>query len=163
MKQVKYKDLTRIQKILLDKAEEVMENSYNPYSRFSVGAAILTKDYKIIKGTNNENSAYGSTNCAEVAAILEANNKKYRMFKSIAVIAKGRMKNGKYFDTKEPTAPCGNCRQKIFESSQISGTNLEVIMSNTKKTKIIISSIEELLPMGFGPKDLGIDVSEYQK
>jgi len=158
MKPKTYEKLSEIQKKLLDEAEKVMPNSYNPYSNFFVGAALLTQDDKIITGTNVENAAYGNCICAERAAILRANAMGYRRFKAIAVIAKGLD-----FDTKEVTTPCGSCRQMLYEASQISGKDLEVIMSTTKKDKIIISSISELLPLAFGPTDLGIDIKKYRK
>lgn len=153
-----YESLRRIEKKMLDAAEETMKTAYNPYSKFYAGAALLTKDNKIVTGSNVENAAYGSTICAERAAIMRANAKGYKMFKSIAIIAKGEN-----FDTEEVTAPCGSCRQMLYEASQISNTDLEVILSTTKKDIIIVTSIEELLPLGFGPKDLGIDIKKYQK
>jgi len=158
MKNVKYKDLSKLEKKLLEEAEKVMENAYNPYSNFFVGAAILTKDDKIITGTNVENAAYGSTICAERSAILRANSMGYKMYKAVAIIARGQD-----FDTTEVTAPCGSCRQMLYESAQISEENLTIIMSTTKKDKILVSSIEELLPLAFGPKDIGIDIEKYQK
>ena len=158
MKKVTYEELTDLQKKLLDEAEKVMENSYNPYSNFFVGAAILTNDDQIITGTNFENCAYSSTICAERAAIARANAMGCNMYKSVAIIEKGLN-----FDTQNVTGPCGSCRQVLYEASQISEKNLEIIMSTTKKDNIVISSIEELLPLAFGPKDLGIDVKKYQK
>lgn len=158
MKIIKFKDLNKEQKRLLEAAEKAMKTAYNPYSKFFVGAALLTRDDKIITGSNVENAAYGDTICAERAAILRANALGKRCFKSMAIIAKGED-----FDTKEVTAPCGSCRQVLVEFSQISETDLIVIMSNTKKDKIIIASISELLPLNFGPKDMGIDVKRYQK
>jgi cytidine deaminase len=156
MNNLSYRQLKRIERDLLDEAEKVMENAYNPYSHFYVGAALFTNDGQIISGTNVENAAYGSTICAERAAILRANAMKKRVFSRIAIIARGED-----FDTKEVTSPCGSCRQMLFESSQI-GTGLEVIMSTTQKDKIIIATIEELLPLGFGPRDFGIDVKKYR-
>jgi len=150
--------LQPIHKKLLDEAAKVMETAYNPYSNFYVGAAILAKNGKIITGSNVENASYGSTICAERAAILRANAMGIKMFYKIAIIGRG-----KEFDTKEITSPCGSCRQMIYESSQISERNIEVIMSTTKKDKIVVATINELLPLAFGPKDLGIDVSKYQK
>jgi len=158
MRNIRYQDLSETQRRLLEEAERVMENSYNPYSNFFVGAAILTEDGNIITGTNVENAAYGSTICAERAAILRANAMGYRKYRSIAIIAKGRD-----FDTEEVTAPCGSCRQVIYEFSQLSGHDTEIIMSTTKKDKIVVSSIRELLPLAFGPKDVGIDIKRYQK
>ena len=96
---------------LLDAAEEAMEKAYNPYSHFYVGAALLTADGKIITGANYENASYGNTICAERAALLKANAEGYRRFKAIAIIAKGEN-----FDVDKPTAPCGACRQSIFEA-----------------------------------------------
>lgn len=157
MKPSTYERLTEIQKKLLDEAEKVMENAYSPYSHFLVGAALLTHDDIIITGTNVENAAYGNCICAERAAIVRAYAMGYKIYKAIAVIAKGQD-----FDTQDVTAPCGSCRQMLYEASQISGQDLEVIMSTTKKDKIIISSVTELLPLAFGPKDFGIDIRKYQ-
>ncbi|MBS3125138.1 hypothetical protein J4211_02705, partial [Candidatus Woesearchaeota archaeon] len=56
----------------------------------------------------------------------------------------------------------GSCRQNLFESSQVSRRNLEVIMSTTKKDKIVIATINELLPFGFGPNELNVDIIRYQ-
>jgi len=157
MQQIKFLKLSNSQKTLLESAEKAMETAYNPYSGFFVGAALLSKDDEIITGSNVENSAYGSTICAERSAILRANVKGIRQFKSLAIIARG-----KDFDTKEISAPCGSCRQMLYELSQISKNDIEIILSTTKKDKIVITSINELLPLGFGPKDLGIDLKKYQ-
>ncbi|MGC8710216.1 MAG: cytidine deaminase [Candidatus Micrarchaeia archaeon] len=142
---------------LLDAAEEAMEKAYNPYSHFYVGAALLTADGKIITGANYENASYGNTICAERAALLKANAEGYRRFKAIAIIAKGEN-----FDVDKPTAPCGACRQSIFEASQLSDFDIEVIMSNTKRDVIIIKKISELLPLAFGPLDLEVDIERYK-
>lgn len=159
MYEIKYDDLRYSYRRMLDMAHNVMKTAYNPYSHFFVGAAVLTKSGgEIITGSNVENAAYGSTICAERAAILHANALDKREFKAIAVIARGEN-----FDTTEVTGPCGSCRQMIFESAQISETNLDVVLSTTKKDKIIIASIEELLPLAFGPKELGVDVKKYQQ
>jgi cytidine deaminase len=152
-----YEFLVEEQRKLLDAAEEVMKTAYNPYSRFYVGAALLTQSGKIISGSNVENAAYGSTICAERAALLRANAQGERMFSSIAIIARGET-----FDTADVTGPCGSCRQMIYEASQISGKNLEVILSTTKKDKIVITDINELLPLAFGPNELGVDIKRYQ-
>ena len=158
MEDVNYESLNEEEKKLLDAAEDVMKTAYNPYSHFYVGAAILTKDGDIITGSNVENAAYGSTICAERMALGRANAEGKTMYESVAIIAKGED-----FDTKEVTAPCGSCRQMLYEASQVSEKDLEIILSDTKKENIVKTSISELLPMAFGPKDLGIDVKKYQK
>ncbi|MBU1180188.1 cytidine deaminase [Patescibacteria group bacterium] len=158
MRQVTYQKLTDLQQKALDAAEEVLKHSYNPYSNFYVGATLIAENGKLISGTNFENAAYGSTICAERAAILKANSMGIRKFVSIAIIARGEN-----FDTTEVTAPCGSCRQVLYEIAQLSGCDLEIILSTTKKDKIIVATIKELLPLGFGPLDLGIDITKYQK
>lgn len=157
MKEIKYRNLSGIQRKLIEQAEIVMDTAYNPYSHFYVGAALLSQDKEIITGSNVENAALGSTICAERSAILRANAKGIRMFNKMALIGRGED-----FETSEVTAPCGSCRQMLYESSQLSEKDLEIIMVTTKKDKIVISSINELLPMAFGVKDLGIDIKDYQ-
>ncbi len=147
--EISFDQLSDVERSLINAATEVMQYSHNPYSKFHVGAALLTESGKIISGTNYENAAYGSTICAERAAILKANAEGHRDLKMIAIIGKG-----KDFDSPEPIAPCGACRQVIFEASQLGDYDIDVIMSNTKQTKIFKSKISRLLPLAFGPKDL---------
>ncbi|MFA6273639.1 MAG: cytidine deaminase [Candidatus Paceibacterota bacterium] len=141
---------------LLKEAEKAMANAYNPYSKFSVGAALLSLDGKIITGSNYENAAYGPTICAERSALVKANSEGIRKFSKIAIIGKG--KKG---PTVGVTAPCGTCRQMLFEASQISKKDIWVIMANTNMTVIIKARISTLLPLAFGPDDLEIDVSKF--
>lgn len=157
MKAMKYYLLTEIQQKLLQEAKEVMKTAYNPYSHFYVGSALLSRDSQIITGSNVENAAYGSSICAERSALLRANAMGLRVFEKAAVIGRG---DG--FDTSEVTAPCGSCRQMLYEAAQISELDLEIIMSTTKMDKIVVATIEELLPLAFGPKDLGIDLKRYR-
>lgn len=127
-------------KKLVDMAIEAQENSYSPYSNFKVGAALLTKSGKIFKGCNVENAAYGPSNCAERTAIFSAVANGEREFDKIAIICG----NGDEFG-----APCGVCRQVIYEFAP----EMEVILAKrngeTKKYKAY-----ELLPEAFGPKNI---------
>jgi cytidine deaminase len=156
MQEIKYEDLDATQKNLLSEAEKVMETAYNPYSKFYVGVALLSKDDQIVTGSNVESASYGSSICAERAALLRANAKGIRSFKKVALIGRGED-----FNTKEVTAPCGECRQALFEFAQLTGIDFEIILSTTKKDKIIIATIKELLPLAFGPRDLEVDVKKY--
>lgn len=156
MQKTTYEHLEYAQQKLLDEAVRAMETAYNPYSHFYVGAALLSRDGNIIIGSNVENAAYGSTICAERSAIVRANAMGIRTFEKLAIIARGEK-----FETTEVTAPCGSCRQMLVECTHISGTDLEVIMATTRKDKIMIATIEELLPLSFGPRNLGIDVERY--
>lgn len=144
MKEVQFKELKKEYQNLLKEAEKVLENSYSPYSNFKVGAALLSFKEKIITGTNLENASYGVTICAERAALAKANSEGERCFKALALIAKGDFK-----DEQEVVTPCGICRQSLLEFSNLCGEDLEIIMSNSLKTKIIIARISELLPLSF--------------
>ncbi len=145
---VKFKDLNKQYRMLLTAAEKAAKTSYCPYSRFAVGAALLTRNGRIITGSNVENASYRLTVCAEQAAIARANALGQRHFKAVAVIARGGNSSDR------PIAPCGACRQMLFEFFEFSGIDLEVIMSDAGKKRIVIAKISELLPLAFGPKDL---------
>ncbi len=138
------KRLKPVQSKLLDAAAQAMENAHNPYSHYYVGAAVLADGNRIFKGCNFENAAFNDSIHAEMAAISAANTAGYRRIRAIAVIS--REKNGK---TKVPATPCGICRQIIFESSRRSGIDVEVIMSNTDRSKIAVMRISQLLPFAF--------------
>ena len=81
-------------------------NSYSPYSRFRVGAALRCADGTIVSGTNVENRSYGLTICAERSAIAAAISAGHREFTAIAVYSP---------DAPTPLPPCGACRQVISE------------------------------------------------
>lgn len=154
---VQYEQLSDAQKKALESAFGVLNNAYNPYSHFAVGATLVTDAGEFISGVNVENAAFGSTICAERSALMHAYSKDRRKFSSLALIARGEK-----FDTEVPTAPCGACRQMLFEAAQVSGVDLELILSTTRKNKIIITTIQALLPMAFGPLDLGVDLKKWQ-
>lgn len=153
MRSVNFQELSQIQKQLLLAAEEAMKTSYSPYSDFPVGAALLTRKGEIIAASNVENASYGCGTCAETSAVVRANAIGERMFEAVAVI--GGKKGEVIF-------PCGKCRQVLYETSQVGGKDLEVILSDAKKNKIILTTVNELLPSAFGPKELGVNVEKYR-
>jgi cytidine deaminase len=114
------------------KAKNASENTYSPYSNFPVGCAILTTSGRIFTGSNVENSSYGNTICAERTVLSGIIGKGIRDIKAIAVYGK--------LDT---LAPCGSCRQFIYEF----GKDIIVIFMN--EGKLIQKTIAELLPYGF--------------
>ena len=154
---ISYNQLSKLEKAALTEAENTLKNAYVPYSHFNVAACLYTADGQLIAGANCENASYGLVTCAERSAIVRANAMGIRKFMGMAIITKGET-----FDTTEPTAPCGSCRHMLYELSQLSNCDLKITMSNTKKDKIMIASISELLPYAFGPKDLNIDINRYQ-
>jgi len=131
--------MKQIYKKLLKMAEEARLKAYVPYSKFKVGAALLTKEGKIYTGCNIENASFGLTICAERVAIFKAVSEGSTQFEALAVIC----------DSGKPCFPCGACRQIISEF----GNETSIIISNLEG-KIKISNINELLPDAFGKEDL---------
>jgi cytidine deaminase len=120
---------------LLRAARKAMKNSYAPYSKFHVGAAILTSAGEIFPGCNVENASYGMTICAERTAIFAAVAEKGPKLEIRAVAVTN--------DQRIPCAPCGACRQVIYEF----GPDATVFFQgNNGWTQ---SHITELLPEGF--------------
>lgn len=155
MKHTTFKKITPIQRKLIDAAKAVLPTAYNPYSNFAVGAALLSDDGQIITAANVENASYGMTICAERSALVRANAMGLRKINKIAIIGGNDQSN-------EISGPCGACRQMIFEAAQISETDIEVIMSDGKKENVVIATINELLPLAFGPKNLGTDLKKFR-
>ena len=145
MKTVRTRMLKGWQVRLLDAAESAMKTAYCPYSSFPVGAALLTSGGKIITGSNVENAAFGSTICAERVALVRANAMGDRKFKAIAVVT------GVVAGRDAPAAPCGACRQMLYEFRHRAGADIEVIAATTTRKKVLLTSIDELLPLPFGP------------
>ena len=143
MKNVNFKELKQEYKDLVQSAEEASRKAYNPYSGIAVGAAILTSGVKIIKGANIENASFRLSVCAEQSALAQANILGENNFKAIAIIS----------SLEEVITPCGACRQMLFEFSQKSGIDFDVVMSDKNKTKIIIAKVSELLPLAFNLKN----------
>lgn len=125
---------------LIEEAKQIRENAHVPYSKFRVGAALLTKSGKVYRGCNIENAAYSVSCCAERVAIFKAISAGDTEFKEIAVAA----------DTKRPVPPCGSCRQVM---SEFFDGSVNIHLSNLNaETKTI--TMEELLPFSFQLSDL---------
>lgn len=90
---------------LMAEAEKARKTSYSPYSRFAVGAALLTKSGRVVHGCNVENSSFGLSCCAERTAVFKAVSEGEREFVAIAITA----------GPKRGAAPCGACRQVLHE------------------------------------------------
>jgi cytidine deaminase len=150
IRSIKFDELRGSEKELLARAQEAMYHAYNIYSGFFVGAAVLTSDGEVFTGACMENASYGLTSCAEVGAIQSAFSHGYRNITTIAITG-GSDPHGE----GEAVAPCGRCRQLIFEASQVAGNNIVVILSDPVFKKIIHTTINDLIPLPFGPDDLG--------
>lgn len=124
---------------LIAKAKEAMQRAYAPYSHFKVGAVLLAKDGQVFLGCNVENVSYGGTICAERTAVVKAVSEGVREFEKIAIVAS----SGEY------ASPCGICRQVLFEFMP-DGT----VLLDSEREGMKAFTVRELLPFGFGPKDL---------
>ena len=120
---------------LLQIANKVKTNSYSPYSKFRVGAVLVSEEGNLYSGVNVENSSYGLTNCAERSAIFKAVTEGERKFKTIVIAS----------DAEDFITPCGACRQVMME---ICGKDLDVVLSNSDN-EIRILKMEDLLPLSF--------------
>lgn len=135
---------TMIEK-LIDTAIKQLDFSYTPYSSFKVGAALLTKKGEIYTGCNIENASYTPTNCAERTAIFKAVSEGVRDFQAICIVG------GKDGVLTEYAAPCGVCRQVMMEFCD--PETFQIILA-VDKEKYDIFTLNELLPLGFGPSNL---------
>lgn len=118
---------------LFKMAQAALPNAYAPFSKFKVGAVLLTEEGKVFTGVNVENSSYGGTICAERTATVKAVSEGYRNFSKLAIAAS----EGEAF-------PCGICRQFLYEFAP----DLEVIIGEDEE-HLKIYTLKELLPEGF--------------
>ncbi|MGD8192153.1 cytidine deaminase [Brevibacillus ginsengisoli] len=125
---------------LINEAIEARKQAYTPYSKFQVGAAVLTENNQIFRGCNVENASYGLTNCAERTAIFKAVSEGEQEIKAIAIVG----------DTDGPISPCGACRQVIAEFAT---DETKIILANLKGD-VVETTIHEILPGFFSAKDL---------
>ena len=130
---------------LIKAAKAAREFSYSPYSKFKVGAAVLTKNGKIYSGCNIENAAYTPTNCAERTAFFKAVSEGVKEFDAICIVG------GKGGVVTEYAPPCGVCRQVMMEFCN--PKTFQIILA-VDKERYEIYTLEELMPLGFGPLNL---------
>lgn len=125
--QQRYKDLGLV-------ALRARSFAHAPYSRFAVGAAVLTASGRVYTGCNVENSSYGLSVCAERVALFKAISEGEREFVAIAVAA----------DTDPLTPPCGACRQVI---SDLAGNIDIILIAPSRRTRV--QKLRKLLPQAF--------------
>ena len=124
---------------LIATAKEAAAAAWCPYSRFAVGAALLTESGNVFSGCNVENASSGLTVCAERNAVFQAVAAGERRFERLVI----------YTPTPEPTAPCGACRQVLFEFAPTLP-----IVSVCDGERRLVTSLAELLPNAFGPQSI---------
>ncbi|AEF94712.1 cytidine deaminase [Desulfotomaculum nigrificans CO-1-SRB] len=124
---------------LINMALQAREKAYVPYSKFKVGAALLTREGQVFTGCNVENASYGLTCCAERTAIFKAVSEGYKDFDAIAIVA----------DVPGYCSPCGACRQVLAEF----GGQIKVHMGNLQGN-YRTTTVAELLPGYFKGEDM---------
>ena len=127
-------------KKLFQEAKKVREKAHVPYSKFKVGAALLTENKKIIVGCNVENAAYPQSQCAEATAIGNLVSQGFNKIIEIVVIGSG----------DKLCSPCGGCRQRIREFASLKTPIHICNIDGYQKTL----TLAELLPDSFGPENL---------
>lgn len=133
---------------LIDIALEARQMAYTPYSHHKVGAALLTKDGRVYRGCNIESASYTPSNCAERTAFFKAVSEGEREFEAIAIV-------GGFEDSPvlRLCAPCGVCRQVMMEFCD--PETFEIVLCD-EKDELHTYKLEELLPLGFGPANMGL-------
>lgn len=128
-------------KPLVAAATDARNRAYAPYSQFQVGAAVLTSSGEVFAGCNVENASYGLTMCAERAAVSAAVAAGQQQIVAVAVATPGGH------------APCGACRQVLTEF----GPAMQVFLVDADdELHVRETTLDKLLPDGFGPDSLGI-------
>ncbi len=130
---------TTVRRSLEKAARKAAGAAYAPYSRFRVGASVLTMSGRIFSGCNVENASYGLCTCAERAAVFAAVSAGERALRAVVV----------YTPTPLPKSPCGACRQVINEFGPDA-----LVISVCDSKKRLEAPLPQLLPASFGPKDL---------
>lgn len=123
---------------LVTEAAQAQKKAYARYSGYPVGAALQTRSGEVFQGANVENAVYPLTICAERAAVVSAVSAGHQSFDAIAVV------------TRDGGTPCGSCRQVLAEF----GLEIVVVIADNEGEVHQITTVEELLPSSFGPKNL---------
>ncbi|MBQ4915994.1 cytidine deaminase [Maribacter sp. MMG018] len=138
-------ELKESDKKLLDLAVEARKNAYAPYSRFNVGAAVLLENGEVEIGSNQENASYPSGLCAERVAIFHAGAR----FPGVPVKAIAITAASEDYEVTVPAAPCGNCRQAIFEYEFKQKSPIRLLLMGASGSIVECASLEDILPLGF--------------
>lgn len=138
-------ELSNSIKTLMEKAIEVKQTAYAPYSNFKVGAAILLENGVIVTGNNQENAAYPSGMCAERVAVWKAAS----TYPNIEIVALAISASSGSQKLKNPVAPCGGCRQTLLEYEVNQNKHIPVYFMGEEGKVIMTNSVVDLLPVAF--------------
>lgn len=149
IKVCQYDELSDQDKQLIDKAKEMTQHSYAPYSKFRVGAAALLANGAIVTGSNQENAAYPSGLCAERTTLFYANSQ--YPDQAVLTLAVAARTEQDFIDN--PIPPCGACRQVILETETRYKHPVRILLYG-KKEIYLIKGIRDLLPLSFDGSEM---------
>ena len=149
IKVCQYDELSDQDKQLIDKAKEMTQHSYAPYSKFKVGAAALLANGAIVTGSNQENAAYPSGLCAERTTLFYANSQ--YPDQAVLTLAIAARTEQDFIDN--PIPPCGACRQVRLETETRYKHPVRILLYG-KKEIYLIKGIRDLLPLSFDGSEM---------
>ncbi len=142
-------ELDELYRSILLAARESIKHAHAPYSKFRVGAALLTESGKIISGSNQENASFPIGACAEKVAIyLHQMTTTADPIVAIAVTAVSDIK-----DIPLPISPCGSCRQILGETQTLQGKPIQLLLQGSHGPIYFFTSVTDMLPFGFSAED----------
>lgn len=141
---------------LFEEARRIRLRAYAPYSKFLVGAAILTANGKVYAGCNVETANYDGTHAEESAlsAMVAGGDRSPKLLVVLGGLEKAA--------APASVPPCGKCRQALTEFSSLSGRDLRVLVRD-KARRLRAIPLSDLLPMSFGPGDIGVNLAKYRR
>lgn len=138
-------ELEQADRELLIRARAAAANAYAPYSNFQVGAAVLLENGAWVQGSNQENASYPSGLCAERVAIFYAG----AHYPGVPIQSIGIAVFSKNYEVNEPAAPCGNCRQAIYEYEHRQKSPIRILMMGNSGKVVQCHAIGDILPLAF--------------
>ena len=138
---------------LIAAARAAALKAYAPYSRFSVGCAVVSVDGEVVTGANLENACYRLGLCAEQSALTAAQHA-FGLGKVARIAVAGGDGSNAALAGDQVCTPCGGCRQAILEAAQLSGRDVEILCANGDGSQVERHRISALIPHGFGPANL---------
>ena len=138
-------ELSEQDRMLMKEAVKARKNAYAPYSKFSVGAALLLENNQIILGSNQESAAYPSGMCAERVAVWKAGSE----FPGIKIKKLAITASSTNVKVEKPVGPCGACRQTLSEYEINQKTPMEVLFMGEVGKIVKVNSLLSLLPFSF--------------
>lgn len=138
---------------LIAAARTAALRAYAPYSRFSVGCAIVSVDGDMVTGANMENACYRLGLCAEQSALTAAQHA-FGLGKVARIAVAGGDGSGAELRGEAPVTPCGGCRQAILEAAQLGGRDITILCASGDGNSVERHALSTLIPNGFGPANL---------